>query len=113
MAVKPVSKGLPWAWAAIGAKMRNTTRIGADFADAKVIIKQVPKGCLTGDVCGMTPSNSNHQSRCIGPTLVGKSCVSPMTSQPSTIPYAYSEDLVSRYSVHTDSLLGFIRFSSK
>jgi hypothetical protein len=37
IALKPVSKGLPWAWAASGAKMRTLSSISADFAKVEEI----------------------------------------------------------------------------
>ena len=59
MALKPVSKGLPWAWAASGAKMRTLSTISADFAKVEEIVNRIGKGSLIRAKCGMRASSSD------------------------------------------------------
>src|SRR5580704_2967786 len=89
MALKPVSKGLPWAWAASVTEMRTLSTISADFAKVEEIANRMGKGSLIRAKCGMRASSSDSSEPLL---LVHRSarerrCL--MTSRSHVIPHAH------------------------
>src|ERR1700733_8860388 len=89
MALKPVSKGLPWAWAASGATMRTLSTVSAAFAQVEEIANRTGKESFIRAKFGIRASSVDRSELLL---LVHRSprekcCL--MTSRRDVIPHAH------------------------
>src|SRR5271170_1731978 len=89
MALKPVSKGLPWAWAATGANMRTLSTISTDFPEVEKINNQRGEGSLIRAKFGMRASGSDSSEPLLLVHRSAREGCCLMTSRRDVIPHAH------------------------
>src|ERR1700733_10431481 len=89
MALKPVSKGLPWAWAASDAKMRTLSTISVDFAKVEEIANRTGKGSFIRAKFGIRASTSDSSELLLLAHRSPRERCCLMTSRRDVIPHAH------------------------